>query len=332
MADHKDDKHSHHHHILPNSTAVAIGAALLVLTAITVGIAKVDLGRLNFVVAMAVASIKATLVCAFFMNLKYDRRENTAIFVSSFLFLAIFFVLTGTDLFFRGDVYRDMKKPLVAESASKLKDPWVGTPQLISKGKELFAVNCASCHGAEGRGDGLAAAALNPKPRNFHETSGWKNGRKVTEVFKTLKEGIPGSGMASFSTLPADDRWALVHYVVSFGPKPPAPTSADFAKAGVDTAGGGEKQAASIPIETAMARMAIEDRSIPEARAADPGSAADEDAPIGERVYQQSCASCHGADGQGGVVRNLGVQSQVIVRAEPFAKSDAVRSFDAFSQ
>src|SRR4051812_46398683 len=192
-AQHNDHDHkgSHHHHILPVSTAVAVGVALLILTAITVFVAQIDLGRLNFVVAMFVASVKATLVAAIFMNLKYDRRENTAIFISSFVFLAIFIVLTGTDLFFRGDVY--VKGPIVAETKSKIKDPWIATPQLVAKGKELFSVNCATCHGPEGMGNGPAAGALVPKPRNFHSTEGWKNGRKVTDIFLTLKTGVPGS-------------------------------------------------------------------------------------------------------------------------------------------
>src|ERR1700751_814590 len=155
----KNGKHSHHH-IVPDKVALTIGGSLLFLTGVTVWVAHIDLGVLNFLVAMVVAAIKALLVALFFMNLLYDRRENGVIFGTAFLFLAIFIVLTATDLFFRGDVY--VKGPLLAatEVKSTVKNPWISTPELIAHGKELFSVQCVSCHGVDGKGDGPAAAAL----------------------------------------------------------------------------------------------------------------------------------------------------------------------------
>jgi len=253
---HSQHGHSTHHHILPFKMVAIIGACLMTLTVITVWVAGIDLGRMNFVVAMAVATTKALLVALFFMNLRYDRAENGVIFGTSFVFLAIFILLTSTDLFFRGDVY---VKPgdLTAHAAkSKLKDPWVATPELISHGKELFQVNCIACHGPEGKGNGPAAAALNPHPRNFTSDAGWVNGRSVPMVFKTLKEGVPGSSMASFATLPTDDRWALVHFVLSLGPtQVPTPSAAELAKVGVSATGEAEKEAATIPVDFAIERM-----------------------------------------------------------------------------
>jgi caa(3)-type oxidase subunit IV len=336
MANHPEKQHgtgSHsHHHILPNKVLFGIGGGLLVLTVITVAIAGVDLGRLNFIVAMAVASFKAALVALFFMNLWYDRKENGVIFATSFLFLAIFIVLTSMDLFFRGDVY--VKGPLMAaETKSKLKDPWISKPELVARGKELYVLNCASCHGNEGKGDGPAAAALVPHPRNFTDLAGWKNGRKPTMVFKTLKEGIPGSSMASFATLPSDDRWALTHYVVSLNAAAPdKDTPDDFKKAGVDPSGGGEAVEKSISVQLAMERM-----SVPEVHAAQ-GMAMTLDAVAVERpltgvasVYATNCASCHGSRGEGGIkVRNLGVNPVAYVTTEPFSASSL--SADAFNR
>jgi caa(3)-type oxidase subunit IV len=338
MSDHDHKQHGNghsHHYILPNWAAVAVGATLLVLTAITVAVGQIDLGKLNFVVAMVIATIKGLLVALIFMNLRNDRKENGIIFVTSFLFLAIFLTLTSTDIFFRGDVYVGLGKSLVPEVKSKVKDPWIETPQLLAKGKTLFETNCVTCHGPNGEGNGPAAAALNPHPRNFHAPpSEWKNGRKITDIFKTLKEGIAGSGMASFSTLPSDDRWALAHFVQNFGGKAPAPTDADFAKIGVNPKeeGGGEKVAASIPIELAMSRMAMND--LPGHPAGRMAMAwADESMPAGARVYQQNCASCHGTRGEGGlVVRNLGVAPGVQLRTAPFSSSEAIKSADAFNK
>ncbi|MFA6457499.1 MAG: cytochrome c [Bacteroidota bacterium] len=87
---------------------------------------------------------------------------------------------------------------------------------LVDKGANLFKANCSSCHGDNGLGDGLSAASLKVKPRNFHSAEGWKNGRKVSNMYKTLQEGIIVNGMQSFSYLPAEDRFAIIHYIRTF--------------------------------------------------------------------------------------------------------------------
>ena len=58
-------------HVVPLKIYYRIFASLMVLTAITVGIAFVDLGYLNTFVAVTIAVIKATLVVLFFMHVKY---------------------------------------------------------------------------------------------------------------------------------------------------------------------------------------------------------------------------------------------------------------------
>jgi len=90
----------------------------------------------------------------------------------------------------------------------------VSTPELIEKGKGLFSTNCVSCHGEQGKGDGVAGLMLNPKPRNFTSIDGWTNGPKFSEMYKTLQEGIVTRGMASYANLPAADRIAMIHYIL----------------------------------------------------------------------------------------------------------------------
>jgi caa(3)-type oxidase subunit IV len=331
----------HHHPILPTKVAISIGATLLFLTMVTVWVAHIDLGYMNFTIAMAIATLKALLVALFFMGLKYDHSENAMIFVTSFLFLAIFMVLTSTDLFFRGDVYPKKGQPffIATQGApSKYKNPWISTPELVAHGKELFMQQCTSCHGNEGKGDGPAASALNPHPRNFTATSGWKNGRKPTMVFKTLKEGLPPSAMASYATLPSDDRWALVQYVLSLAPEPEKDTPADFAKIGIDPSkdgGGGEKVDPTIPLEQALARITVSDEVASKAHlyhhtAMEPS----QPATGGAALYRSYCLRCHGDQGKGAIrVETLSVFSEAYVDTAPFrASSSYLTSSEAFGR
>lgn len=105
MSKHKvhSPEHAEHkgHHILSMLTGTKVWLALLVFTMITVAVSRVDLGSLNFTVAIAIATIKAFLVVLFFMGLKYDSNENRLIFFSSFIFLFIFVFLTYSDVLFR---------------------------------------------------------------------------------------------------------------------------------------------------------------------------------------------------------------------------------------
>jgi mono/diheme cytochrome c family protein len=88
--------------------------------------------------------------------------------------------------------------------------------ELINTGKELYANNCASCHGDEGMGNGPAGGGLNPAPRNFHEEEGWTNGRSFADMYKTLEEGIVENGMNSYNQLTVQERIGIIHYVRSF--------------------------------------------------------------------------------------------------------------------
>ncbi len=87
------------------------------------------------------------------------------------------------------------------------------TDKIIEQGKVLFTTNCASCHGNEGKGDGVAAAVLNPPPRNFHNTEGWTKGTDFPSMFTSIQKGITGTGMIGYDFIPIEDRIALIHYI-----------------------------------------------------------------------------------------------------------------------
>jgi mono/diheme cytochrome c family protein len=128
------------------------------------------------------------------------------------------------------------------------------TDDLVNKGKALFNASCAACHGADGKGDGAAAAALTPKPRNFTSNEGWINGPKLSGIYKTLSEGIPGSAMVAFDNLSPADKFALAHYIrKTFVPDAPQVTP-DEISAMVQTfhLGENQKNPGQIPIKDAM--------------------------------------------------------------------------------
>jgi mono/diheme cytochrome c family protein len=97
---------------------------------------------------------------------------------------------------------------------------------LLDKGKAVFTVNCLPCHGEKGEGNGPAAAALNPKPRNF-TVDAFKQGDTPDAVFKTISGGLPSTQMVSFGYLPEGDRWALANWVLELrkAGKTPSPAA-----------------------------------------------------------------------------------------------------------
>lgn len=86
----------------------------------------------------------------------------------------------------------------------------------LKRGAALYAAQCAACHGAEGRGDGIAGKGLDPAPSNFHD-AGRMVQRSVYGLYSTITLGVGGTGMAGFGKLSEDERWALALYVATMG-------------------------------------------------------------------------------------------------------------------
>jgi len=85
----------------------------------------------------------------------------------------------------------------------------------MDQAQALYESNCASCHGAEGRGDGVMAQNYNPPPSNFHDMKR-QHTRSIHDLFNTITLGVPGTPMASFARLSDDQRWALALQVSRF--------------------------------------------------------------------------------------------------------------------
>jgi len=88
-------------HVLAKKLYFSVFGALIVFTALTTGIAFIDLGPFNTVVALVIAVCKATLVVLFFMHLKYQTGMTRVVIVAALLWLAVLIGITMSDVFTR---------------------------------------------------------------------------------------------------------------------------------------------------------------------------------------------------------------------------------------
>lgn len=114
------------------------------------------------------------------------------------------------------------------------------TPAHLARGKELYLSTCAKCHNDDGSGRAdpawVTAEGFPIASRNF-TSNVFKGGGKGTDIYTRIYSGMPGTPMASFSSYPPADIWAIVHYVQTLAdPKmrssavpSPAPTTAPTA-------------------------------------------------------------------------------------------------------
>ncbi len=89
--------HEVHEHIVPLSTYVGVFVALMCLTVLTTGMAWVDMGRWNVVVALIIAVCKATLVVLFFMHVKYNKGLSRIVLIGAVFWLGIMITFTLSD-------------------------------------------------------------------------------------------------------------------------------------------------------------------------------------------------------------------------------------------
>ena len=162
--------------------------------------------------------------------------------------LALIFVAAGIAfaviLFFTYDVikidwpsfmeiqpsYRPMENPLpVPESSIPIDGPiaipGLGAPEnpmpadeaSITRGKELFAINCQMCHGETGEGNGTVAPFLpHFKPANL--TSPVVQSKSDGSIFLTISNGLEGRMPALNENLTVSERWDVVNYVRTLKP------------------------------------------------------------------------------------------------------------------
>jgi mono/diheme cytochrome c family protein len=124
----------------------------------------------------------------------------------------------GASLAYSGDAAADEWK--APARAAKKPNPIAADTVSVAAGKKIFAGNCLACHGPLGKGDGPAAAAITPKPRDLSDPA--IQSQTDGSMFWKLTEGK--KPMPSFEKLIGeDDRWNVINYVRTLAAKKGTP-------------------------------------------------------------------------------------------------------------
>src|SRR5215510_15345105 len=148
-----------------------------------------------------------------------------------------------------------------------------GIASAQTAGKAIYDERCVQCHGADGRGNGAAAPALTPRPRDFaaaqYKLRTTETGSVPTDddLIRTITYGVPGTSMPGWQKfLSTSDIAAVATYIKSFS----------------------QRFAAERP------------QTIPTVAASVPGAPTPQTVAAGKAVYEKlRCAACHGTDGKG---------------------------------
>jgi len=142
---------------------------------------------------------------------------------------ALRFVLAGLIMGLGGTFLGEAADPAVLiprvpakqiEEARTWTNPYPSTPENIEKGKQVFhgKAFCVTCHGPDGKGLGNIPGLRGKLPRNFTDKT-WQAARTDGELFWIMKNGSPGTDMASFVplVLSEEEAWHVLLYVRAFG-------------------------------------------------------------------------------------------------------------------
>ena len=146
------DGQPHGHHVMSAGALLAILIILLSLTGLTVYTAKEwHLGLLgNASLAIVIATIKCTLVCMYFMHLRYDNHFYTVALLSCVLAVVLFIGMSMKDLGTRDAI--DPQRAMLLSPVPEDKVTLGRFNEIERNGRKVYLASCASCHGATGEG------------------------------------------------------------------------------------------------------------------------------------------------------------------------------------
>ncbi len=93
------------------------------------------------------------------------------------------------------------------------------SPEARERGRALYAQNCALCHGPRADGQGARREGLSSRPRDFTDPA-WRRQASPRGLFFAVREGVRGTAMPSWKSLPEADAWDLVAFLLSVGEAP----------------------------------------------------------------------------------------------------------------
>jgi mono/diheme cytochrome c family protein len=99
------------------------------------------------------------------------------------------------------------------------------SPEVLNRGARVYAMRCASCHGADGSGNGPSGRALKELPRDFREadfkykSTGQGELPTDADIEQVIVKGKVESGMPAWPGISAEDLHAVVQYIKTFSPR-----------------------------------------------------------------------------------------------------------------
>ncbi len=128
-------------------------------------------------------------------------------FKLKFVFLVVCTALLAFSFSTKLNIQQPWKAPAVADT---LVSPYLIEPLTLPQGQEIYTIYCASCHGREGKSDGISTNNLKIKPLKFQDkkVTGQTNGA----IFWKIREGR-GEMPAFKDLLSEEQKWQLVEYV-----------------------------------------------------------------------------------------------------------------------
>jgi mono/diheme cytochrome c family protein len=148
-----------------------------------------------------------------------NKRFNAVLFIS--IITLVLSACVGGDVVDNRNLTNDglevPTKVPVPEEFRNLQNPLQDTPQAIEQGEIMYQVNCASCHGVSGRGDGVVASSLETRPTNLAEdqkdlSDGYLYWRIYAGgAFEPFRSVMPGWR----SLLSEEEIWKIITYIRS---------------------------------------------------------------------------------------------------------------------
>ena len=228
---HADEHHGGSHHV--NYFGIYVALVILFL----ISVAGPEIGEftglrwITLVTAFGIAIVKARLVIDNFMHLKWERRIMKSMLITSLVLMALMVAGISSDVLnHEGRNWQNLAAQAAVERG-------IGDSHAEGEGEEaaegfvepafnaasMYGIVCASCHGANGEGDGAAGAALDPPPADFTDPAFWEE-RDMDRIVNVITNGatvVGGSPLmvgwsASFD---ADQIQQLAEYVAEFRPE-----------------------------------------------------------------------------------------------------------------